>query len=177
MVKLNDFDYEKLLNFQFLKKYVSTCSFEKLCDLFIYVAKFGIIRDVKYIFYFVGENMEIINKAFIVACENSHIQIMKFLLKNGADIHYQNDLPLIKVIEKGNVEAFVLLVEYGADIFADNGNLPIRCCKSGDYPEIIEELRKTGLDLLLKSKYSEMCEICLQNNHLNTLNYLDFRYK
>lgn len=57
----------------------------------------------------------------LIASGKGQLDIVKFLLKNGADIHFIDDEALTKSCEaKGNVDVVKYLIKQGADIFSNN---------------------------------------------------------
>lgn len=159
-------------NFHHFRDLIDRSSKETISLLFIAASRKGIIRDVEYMIpiVIIGETRDTINDALVAACENCHLKIIKLLLKNGAAIEYKNNLPLKRAVERGHNDAVIFLVEFGADVNVDNGDLVLECCRSGDYPDVLKTLISFGLNIL--SKYHQAYELCLNNNYMNTAEYL-----
>ena len=54
-----------------------------------------------------------------IACQNGHIEIVKYLVEHGADINKRNNdgwSPLLIVCFNGHIEIVKYLMEHGADI-------------------------------------------------------------
>jgi hypothetical protein len=61
------------------------------------------------------------NEALVDAAIKGHTDMIKYLVKQGADVHYRNDAALIYTAEEGNIEAVKFLLEKGADANARGG--------------------------------------------------------
>ena len=78
------------------------------------------------------------------ALENENVEVLKFLVSHGADIHAKNgygNTPLhAAAVSNMNVEVAKFLVDSGADMDAkDNyGNTPLDLAKREDHAEVVE---------------------------------------
>ena len=63
-------------------------------------------------------SQNILNISVCNASRNGHVQVVKIVLENGADIHAREDEPLRVASEKGHTEIVKLLLQHGADIHA-----------------------------------------------------------
>jgi ankyrin repeat protein len=52
------------------------------------------------------------------ACVHGHLEVVKYLLKQQPDIHWDKDDALMKSIEGDNIEVVKYLVSKGADIYS-----------------------------------------------------------
>ena len=82
----------------------------------------------------------------MVACKNGHLEIVKLLLKKGANVNFENDWhqsALMAAAEGGNVEVVNLLLEHGANTAATGHETALTlACKQGSI-EVVEALQKT----------------------------------
>jgi ankyrin repeat protein len=74
-----------------------------------------------------------IGEALVKASYYSDIKIVKYLLDNGANIHYNNDEALCNAIEEGRTLIVKLLLEYGADLYSDGILDIVRRYEKGGY--------------------------------------------
>lgn len=92
-------------------------------------------------------NKNALSTPLYLAVSNSDIDIVKFLLDNGADINKCKSPPLHKAINLGNVEMVKLLVDHGADIeqvYLGNSPLYLALCKRNT--NITKYLLERGAD-------------------------------
>lgn len=79
-----------------------------------------------------------INNAFLWACSKKHLDVVKYLVSQGADIHINDDMALRHASEDGYVKIVEYLIEQGSNVHAvddyalryacQNGNLTIVKC-------------------------------------------------
>lgn len=92
-------------------------------------------------------NKNALSTPLYLAVSNSDIDIVKFLLDNGADIDKCKSPPLHKAINLGNIEIVKVLIDYGADIeqvYLGNSPLYLALCKRNT--TIIKYLLEKGAD-------------------------------
>ena len=169
----NLIDSETIYNYNYIKNIILLQSSPQTIGiLLVAAARRGIIRDVElYVPIAVGNDLYTeINEALCVAAENVHIMIMDYLLKNGANIHYNNELPLKKAIIAGHIESVDFLLDKGANVHADNDELILLSCRSGDYPDIMNSLILHGIDVL--KHYKILVDECYKHNTLQSLTCL-----
>ncbi len=83
----------------------------------------------------------------IKAVKNNHYYLVDFLLQNGADIHAQDNLALIKAIHENNLQMIKLLFSHGINI-GDNLVDPLNVAiLTESVLPIIEFLVENGADL------------------------------
>lgn len=81
----------------------------------------GCIDMVKYL-YELGMNKDILTISLSTAILYKKIEVAKFLIEHGADIHADDDRAFIMACRNGLTDIVVLLYERGANINAQNGN-------------------------------------------------------
>lgn len=74
--------------------------------------------------------------ALLWACENGHIEVAKYLLEQGADIHAEREIVLRFALQTGNLEMATFLIENGADIHLIKESSLILAAKIANYPTI-----------------------------------------
>lgn len=80
------------------------------------------------------------------ASHNGHLDIVKYLVEHGADINCNNTYALVWASSKKHLNVVKYLVEHGADIHTDN-DLPLReAGKNGDI-DMVKYLLKMGANV------------------------------
>lgn len=88
--------------------------------------------------------------AILQAAGGGHLDIVRWLLDNGAKINYSINgksrcLPLLNAAAKGHSDVVKLLVENGADLnFRFNGHTPLSQAINYGHHEIAEYLKSAG---------------------------------
>jgi ankyrin repeat protein len=77
------------------------------------------------------------------ASETGDLKLIEILLENGADIHTNNDAPLLWACSKNNVKAVKYLLKKGADPKV-NDNLALRWAYKEGYLEVVKCLMENG---------------------------------
>jgi hypothetical protein len=77
------------------------------------------------------------------ASEYGELELVKYALKRGADIHATNDYSIIHAVDRGNFDVVKYLVENGADINARN-NLPLKYAVENGYLNITKYIVEHG---------------------------------
>jgi ankyrin repeat protein len=88
-----------------------------------------------------------LNDELIVASKYGHLEVVKFLVEKGANIHADNNLALRCASKYGHLEIVKFLVKNGADIHADNDRVLKLASLNGHF-EVVEYLKS----LSVKSK-------------------------
>ena len=152
-------------------KRMSTISNQHALGQLLYsAARKGILRDVEFIVPIaIGNGMhQQINDAFCTAAQNCHVGVMKYLLKNGADVGYSNQLALRRAVMAGHPESVIFLLKKGANIHANNeavGQLAMDCCRAGDYAEVLTVLIENGIDIF--KHYQKIYDCCMELKRVN----------
>jgi len=81
------------------------------------------------------------NKTYRKRYGNGHIEIVKYLVENGADIHAYNDEALQLSTKKGHIGVVKFLVENGANIHV-NDDIALRWSAENGHTEIVEYLKE-----------------------------------
>jgi hypothetical protein len=86
------------------------------------------------------------NYALQWAAESGHLDVVKFFVEKGADIYAENDLALIRAAEGGHLDVVKFLVEKGADIHADN-NYALQWAAKNGHLEVVTFLVNNGANI------------------------------
>jgi len=70
------------------------------------------------------------------SCKHGLIEVVKYLVENGANIHEPNNRALNRACQYGHLEIVKYLIESGADVYAYN-NISLDWAKMNDHEEII----------------------------------------
>jgi hypothetical protein len=109
------------------------------------------------------------------ACENGYLDVVKYCIENGADVHVEDDHALIWSAYRGNLEVVKCLVEYGADIHANNEaslRYSYRYIGSGAVKFLVQK----GANITFSMDIPEdVQEIAIQNDVSNIRNIINLR--
>ena len=84
-----------------------------------------------------------LDSSLYVSARGGHTAVAALLLDRGADVHYDEDLPLQSAAALGHLEMVLFLLERGADIHADNERA-LRVARGGGNEAIIALLLERG---------------------------------
>ena len=90
------------------------------------------------------------------------VEIVKFLIEHGSDIHVFNEEPLSNAIKCNNIELVKLLIKNGADIkFRENNDLisPLSDTIDNNNFELFEYLILQGIDINYDDSYTLKCAL------------------
>ena len=95
--------------------------FEPYKNFMLYeAAKYGYLDIVKYLVEHGADIHDDDYRAVCRASEYGHLNVVKYLVEHGADIHADYDASLQWASQNGHLDIVKYLVEQGADIHADN---------------------------------------------------------
>ena len=107
--------------------------------------------------------------ALIWAATAGYIDIVKFLVENGADVSVAKDLALRRAAKRGHYEIVKYLVKNGANVSADNDCALIWAAKRG-HLKIVEYLVGKGANI--HSGHDAAFRLSAENGHLPVVKYL-----
>lgn len=140
----------------------------KNCEIINFVSFRGNI-DIMYFLLKGPINTACKNKALVTAAGNNKLEIVKLLLDNHANLHFDSDKPLIESVRSGDYDIAKYLLKRGADASAQD-NLPIILASMEDYVEIFDLLISYGADP--HANNDEPLNTAYQSNSIKILNYL-----
>ena len=103
------------------------------------------------------------------ASNHGHVEVVKELLKAGADVHADNDSSLQWSSTNGHVEVVKELLKAGADVHAGNDS-SLRDSSKNGHTEVVRELLRAGADVHVKGDYP--LRIATRNGYLKIVNEL-----
>jgi ankyrin repeat protein len=133
------------------------------------VCSSGDLNVLKYLVS-IGADIHVRNNlAFQTACLYGHIEVVKYLYSLGADYQYDNWLAFIKAIEGGELEVVQFFYSLGADIHALN-NRAIRLASKFGHLNIVHHLHSLGADI--HALNDDAVQLASQNGHLDVVVFL-----
>ena len=109
------------------------------------------------------------NNSVVIASSNGYIEIVKYLVENGADIHIFNNFALIQSSRYGYIEIVKYLVENGADIYAAN-NFALRLASKEGHIEVVKYLVENGANIYAENQGA--LRWAQNQGHTEIVNYL-----
>jgi ankyrin repeat protein len=116
-----------------------------------------------------GVKYNSLNTALNGASENGHLEVVKYLVEAGADIHNSDEFPLRLAIYNGHLEIVKYLIELGADIHIYE-DFALRIASRDGYLEIVKYLVEKGADIHAEDNCALNCAKI--NGHLEVVEYL-----
>jgi ankyrin repeat protein len=80
-----------------------------------------------------------LNKLLINACRDGDLELVKYCLREGANIHAQNDFALRWASQNGHIEVVKYLVSQGADIHTFD-DLALQWASENGHIEVVKYL-------------------------------------
>ncbi len=108
--------------------------------------------------------------ALRLASRYGHLEIVKYLVSQGADIHALSDWALGLASETGQLEVVKYLVSLGADIHKYN-NYALRQASENGQLEVVKYLVSQGADIHRQNDYT--LRQARLNNHTEVVKYLE----
>jgi ankyrin repeat protein len=136
---------------------------------FIKSVKIGYIKNI-YILLKNGANIHVNNDyALRFSSENGNFEVVKFLIGNGANIHADNDYALKISSHNGHFDVVKFLIKNGANIHADN-NFALRWSSSNGYIKVVKFLIENGAYIHAYNDYALI--LSCQNGHTEIVKFL-----
>ena len=140
----------------------------------VYVEMVQFVRSVNKA-YWLRNKEEVISfqdkdLALKAASLRGHLEIVKYLVENGADIHAEKDVALRSASFKGHLDIVKFLVENGADIHARNYDALRKASQLG-HLDIVKYLVENGADIHARNDLA--LKTASQRGHLEVVNYLE----
>lgn len=111
----------------------------------------------------------LINDNLDLSSYNGHLDILKFLIKNGADIHCWDDSPLRNASYRGHLEVVKFLIENGANIHACDDQSLITAIREEHY-EVVKFLVENGANI--HAQYNYALRLASECNNKRIIIYL-----
>ena len=107
--------------------------------------------------------------AFLLASGKGHLETVKYLVEHGANIHAEYDYAFLMASDNGHLEIVKYLVRHGADIHAQNDSALRRASKYGQLLTV-KYLVEQGA--YIDSNESEALRSASENGHFSVVKYL-----
>ena len=101
--------------------------------------------------------------------QSGNTNLVKRLLKAGANVHAQDDLPLCVASENGHLEVVKELLRAGANVHAQD-DLSLQWASQNGHLKIVRELLRAGANVHIKDDYA--LRFASQNGHWEVVKYL-----
>ena len=88
-------------------------------------------------------NIDILNKELFWASEYGHLDVVRLLIKNGADVSARDNFALRSASYNGNLEVVRLLIDIGADVSALD-NYALKWASYYGHLEVVKLLIENG---------------------------------
>jgi hypothetical protein len=105
------------------------------------------------------------------AAQKNDLELVKYLIGLGCDIHADGDGPLWTACLNGHLEIIKYLVEHGANIHAIH-EYPLGCAAKNGHLEIVKYLVEKGADIK-NDIHDYALKWARYNNHLDVVEYLE----
>ena len=109
-----------------------------------------------------------------LSAENGHLDMVKFLVQNGADIHMLDDYALLFAAENGHLDVVKFLVQNGANI-QSRSDRALRFAAQNGQLDVIEFLVKNGADI--HDNDDEALREASENGHKDVVKFLMDQYQ
>ena len=100
---------------------------------------------------------------------SKNLEIVKFLIENGANVHVNNNEVLKKASENGHLEVVKFLVQNGADVDANNG-LPLILASQNGHLEVVEYLVSKDANIHIRNDLA--LSWASERGHLEVVKFL-----
>ena len=107
---------------------------------------------------------------FLDACQNEYINVCRFMIKGGYDVHGKKDYSLRWASNYGHAEIVKELLEAGADVHAGNDS-SLRLASYKGNLEVVRELLKAGADVHVEEDYA--LSYARINGHTEVVKFLE----
>ena len=107
--------------------------------------------------------------AFKASSRNGHLEVVKYLLEQGANVRSDYNLSFLSASGNGHLEVVKYLVEQGASVGFRN-NYALRLASRKGHLEIVKYLVEQGANVRARDDYA--LEWASKNEHLEVVKYL-----
>jgi len=112
--------------------------------------------------------------ALLLVAGNGFLDVVKYLVEQGAYIHADNEYPLQRAACNGHLNVVKYLIEQGADIHADN-ELALRWAAENGRLKIVKYLVDQGANI--HADNDSTLRWTAENGHLEVVEYLENQVK
>ncbi len=156
-------------------KYLVKNGFEVNHECFVNACVSGDVRMINYLFDFVGNEDKSVGLR--VACESGNLNVVKFLVENGADINSYYNNPLISACrgdteEGGYLPVVKYLISRGANLHVDD-DAPLIIASATGNLSIVEYLVDHGADI--NARNGAALDAAIDSEQIHILQYLLYK--
>jgi len=179
--KISDADIKQFENFNLFEKELGEVEKDKNCIVFLHDCDDGNFDSIKKIIknklVDINYKNEYNKTGLIYASKSGHINIVKFLVENGANLNIQDvnqNTALMHAIFYNNVDVIEYLIIQGSDLSLKNihGSIIHNATSIGNL-KIIDELYNRGCDIEEKDENGNTCVfIATLNSNYDVVKYL-----
>ncbi len=119
----------------------------------LYASKKGHLEIVKYLIEQGANSNSFHGYVLIYASESGHFPVVKYLVKHGANIHAHDEYPLRVASQNGHLEIVNFLTEEGADIHIFNDS-PLSIASENGHLPIVKFLIEYGSNIHALNDYA-----------------------
>jgi len=109
------------------------------------------------------------NCAVIQASSNGNLNVVKYLVSQGADVAAKNNYALLQASDNGHLKVVKYLVEHGADVTV-NDNLALQRASINGHLGVVKYLVSQGADVTADDNIA--VQWASKNGHLGVVKYL-----
>ena len=113
-----------------------------------------------------------INDTLIIAIKDDNYRLVDYLIKQGTNIHNNDDYILEAAIENRNLLMLKYLLDLGIDIHASNEYALMRAIELG-YLNVVKYLIERGADIHAEGDENEALQLAVENNYIDIVEYLE----
>ena len=168
--KYPDIEKHKNENDTWKEYFLTVIYYVSKIKLFGVEYKSGNFKNQYYLLKSWDSNEQIIkSKALKYASTLGHINVVKYLVKDGVNMHADNEAALRYSSENGHFTLVKYLVEHGADVHAINDE-SLKWASEWDHLEVVKYLIESGVDIHSNEDYA--VRWASENNHLPLVKWL-----
>lgn len=164
--KLKEFDFDYISG-DFKKQYSLLKKTDNMNDLLFNACEEG---ELNVVIYALKNGAGMRDYALKIASQSGHVEIVKYFVENGFDIHANNESALFFAADNGHYEVVKYLVEKGADIHISEEE-PFRWASRNGHYEVVKYLLEKGADVHIQGNYA--LKWATQYNHTKIIEYLE----
>jgi len=129
----------------------------------------GSLETLKHLVEF-GCKQEELNAAFVESCKGKNMDVIKYLIGLGADVHHKKDRAIVEAATNGRLQVLKFLIECGCDPTTSNNKAFILACQN-NRPKVVKYLISIFPDVIKAQNYGGLVR-CATWSRFDLLEYL-----